>query len=197
MRKPVLPVALLAAVLSATTALASGGGWSKPEPTSQPDQPQGTADAASPRHEAERWYGDAFKDVRKGRDDLDHGRTASAEKYFRRARERAERAVALDPKFHEAWNLAGYSARKTGDYKAAFAAYEKCLALKPDYAPAREYVGEAYVEVGDLEHAREQLGWLERLGATDDAKDLRAAIETAAAKQAAGTAPKAPGVTGR
>ncbi len=182
-RRPLSALAVIA-LLAAGTAFASSGDWPKPTPTPTggPDTPQAEDQGDSPRKEAERFYGDAFDEVAKGRRELDAGHADKAQKLFRKARSHAENAVGLDPKFYEAWNLVGYSARKTGDYKSAFAAYDSCLALKPDYAPAREYVGEAYVEVGDLAHAREQLAWLEKLHAADDAKELGEAIDAATAK---------------
>ena len=79
--------------------------------------------------------------------------------------------------YHEAWNLMGYSARKLGWYDKAFAAYDHCLRIKPDYAPAREYLGEAYLEMKQPDKAHEQLAKLESLGATEDANTLRTAID--------------------
>ena len=66
---------------------------------------------------------------------------------------------------HEAWNLVGYTARKTGDYDKSFKAYQRCLDIKPDYAPAREYLGEAWLDKGEVKKAHDQLLWLERLAA--------------------------------
>jgi tetratricopeptide (TPR) repeat protein len=171
-------VALLALV-AGTPALAALGGdppRTDPSTSSVPDDFRGER---SPRQEAERWYADAYDDIAKAKKDLEAGKAKNAEKRFRRARERAERAVELDSRYHEAWNLVGYAARKSGDAKGAVAAYEKCLALEPDYAPAREYLGEAFVEAGDLGRAEEQLRWLERLEAHAEAKTLRVAIEAA------------------
>ncbi len=181
MRSHQIVVSLLVTLLAVTSASASGDYSRPPAPTGSANDSPDAFRQKTPREEAERWYADAFEDVRKGREDLVAGKTQNAGKRLRRARERAARAVDLDSTFYEAWNLVGYSARKTGDYPSAFAAYERCLRLKPDYAPAREYVGEAYVEVGDLVRAREQLRWLEKLGAAQDAKELQAAIDAAAA----------------
>ena len=85
------------------------------------------------------------------------------------------------------------SSRKLGDYDRAFAAYEKCLSIKSDYAPAREYLGEARLEKNDPAGAHEQLAMLEKLNpGSDESKALRAALNayevahgTAAADSAA------------
>jgi tetratricopeptide (TPR) repeat protein len=172
----------LLALVASSAAANPGGGGTEPPPTTNPpptstvsgtDAPQ----VATGRQEAERSYGQAYEEIAKAKKDLEAGKTKNADKRYKRALESAERATALDARYHEAWNLVGYAARKLKDYPKAFAAYEKCLAVKPDYAPAREYMGEAYLERGDLTKAREQLVLLERLSGEEDAKDLRAAIE--------------------
>jgi tetratricopeptide (TPR) repeat protein len=56
-----------------------------------------------------------------------------------------QQAVELDPKLHEAWNYAGYTHRKLGDYDEALDAYEHALALRPNYPEAIEYRAEAYL----------------------------------------------------
>ncbi|HKQ56760.1 MAG TPA: tetratricopeptide repeat protein [Candidatus Eisenbacteria bacterium] len=149
-----------------------------PTPSSTPGVPGSTSSQASGernvRKEAEESYALAYEEVGKAKKDLEDGKTKNAEKKFKRALERSEQAVLLDPRYHEAWNLVGYTARKTGDYDKAFKAYDKCLAIKPDFAPAREYLGEAWLDKGDAKKAREQLVWLERLNAAEELKTLKA-----------------------
>jgi tetratricopeptide (TPR) repeat protein len=168
-------------------AFASGG--SKPEPTSSepstssdPSMPSSASDGTATkglRGEAEQSYALAYDEYAKAKKDLDAGKTKNAAKKLKKALERADRAVTLDANYHEAWNLIGYCSRKLGDYDKAFAAYDKCLAIKPDYAPAREYLGEAWLEKGDVTKAREQLSMLEKSGETgDEAGRLTAAIQT-------------------
>ena len=130
------------------------------------------------RQEADRWYHDAFEDVQKGKSESEAGHDKNAEKRFRRALERGERALSIDSTYHEAWNLVGYSARKLKNYDRAVTAYQRCLKLKPDYAPAREYLGEAYLEMGKLDLAREQLAAIDALKAPEEARTLNGAIET-------------------
>jgi tetratricopeptide (TPR) repeat protein len=168
----------LTLTLASTTAYAMG---SKPEP-STPSTPSGMssgmpADESGPRLEAERSYADGYDQVTKAKKDLDAGKTKNAEKKFKKALDRVEHATELDPNYHEAWNMVGYCSRKLGDYPKAFSAYEKALSIKPDYAPAHEYLGEAYLEQNDPGKAREQLAMLERLSAADETTALRAAID--------------------
>jgi tetratricopeptide (TPR) repeat protein len=178
---------------------AAPGGAPRPErpaPTST-TLPTRDPQAQGPRQEAEEIYALAHEEVAKAKKDLEAGKAKNAEKKFKRALERTERAVALDPRYHEAWNILGYCARKLGDYPRALAAYEKCLAIEPNYVPAREYLGEAYVDRGEPARARAQLAVLERLGAAEEAAELREMIEAyekahpaAAPPDSAAAAPK-------
>jgi len=179
MRGTTFRFAFLLATLAAAPAFASFGGSSKGDEPQRPSQGISSI-GLTPRQEAERLYADAYDEIAKAKKDLEDGKAKNAEKKFKKALDRGERAVEYDPKYHEAWNLIGYSARKLKKYDRALEAYEKCLALKPDYAPAREYLGEAYLELGKLDQAREQLAWLERTAAASpEARDLKKAIEGA------------------
>ena len=178
---------LLLLSLVAPRAFASGGEKPSRDPNASSSMPAVGANgvAITPRQQAEQWYADAYDDIAKGKQDARDGKTRNAEKRFRRALERAMRATEYDTTYHEAWNLAGFAARKLGDYPKSLAAYRTSIRLKGDYAPAREYYGQALVESGDLAGASEQLAWLQKLIATDLATQLQASI---AAKQAAAPA---------
>ena len=54
-------------------------------------------------------------------------------------------------------NMIGYSTRKLGDVDAAIPYYLKALTLDPNYHVAREYLGEGYLQKGDLKSALGQL----------------------------------------
>ena len=167
-----------------------------PGPPSAPGIPGSTNTQASGernvRKEAEESYALAYEEVGKAKKDLEDGKAKNAEKKFKRALERCEQAVLLDPRYHEAWNLLGYTARKTGDYDKAFKAYDKCLSIKPDFAPAREYLGEAYLDKGDGKKAREQLIWLERLNAAEELKTLKTRYDAWAVAHPDSAAPATP-----
>ena len=172
----------LTATLASPTVYAMG---SKPEPT-EPSSPPGTStsgmpssdEQSGPRLEAERSYADGYDQVTKAKKDLENGKTKNAEKKFKKALERVQHATELDPNYHEAWNMVGYCSRKLGDYPGAFSAYQKALSIKPDYAPAHEYLGEAYLEQNDPGKAREQLALLQQLnGSSEETTALRTAID--------------------
>ena len=172
----VVPLTLLL-LLAATSALAMAQEPPTPQPnpsqTGVPGMSASGTPASTPRQEAEQSYALAYEEVAKAKKDLEDGKAKNAEKKFRRALERCEKAVGFDERYHEAWNLIGYTARKVGDYDRAFKAYDRCLAIKPDYAPAREYLGEAWLDKGDAKKARDQMVWLGRLGATGELKTLK------------------------
>ncbi|TMQ52259.1 MAG: tetratricopeptide repeat protein [Candidatus Eisenbacteria bacterium] len=179
MRKHLVVAILLIGSVAAGQALCSMGGGPKepPQPSGNPE-PGTSAEAPTTRQEAERIYGDAYNDVDKAKKDLAAGKKKNADKRFKKSRERGERAVELDSTYYEAWNLVGFCARKLSDYDKSLAAYDRCLGLKPDYAPAREYLGEALVELGKVDKAREQLAWLERLNATEQRDGLKSMIDS-------------------
>jgi tetratricopeptide (TPR) repeat protein len=61
----------------------------------------------------------------------------------------------------------GFATRKLGHVDDALPIYEKALAVNPDYAVARAYLGEAYLTKGQPDLARAQLSEIERrCGAT-------------------------------
>ena len=175
--RPLLLVSLLA--LCVSPAWASFGGKPQTPPGGSPGSQPSSDDldnAGSARQQADQWYGDAYDDVTKARQDLTDGNAKDAEKKFKRALDRARHAVEADSTYHQAWNLIGFAARKLGDYPQSLAAYQTCLRIKPDFAPAREYYGEALLETGDVKGAEEQLSWLQRLNAGDLVTQLQAAI---------------------
>jgi tetratricopeptide (TPR) repeat protein len=53
-----------------------------------------------------------------------------------------------------AHNGIGFARRKLGDYEGALEAYDRALELKPRFALAIEYRGEAYLELGRLDDAK-------------------------------------------
>ncbi len=97
----------------------------------------------------------------------------------------AELKTLADTNQHaDVYNLMGFSLRKLGDYPAALTFYKKALDFNADHKGAREYLGELYVEMGDLPKAREQLAVLTRLcpQGCEEREDLEKALATKAAK---------------
>ena len=85
--------------------------------------------------------------------------------------ERYEEALAVldllqDPNTAVALNYRGYATRKLGRVEEGIGYYLKSVALDPDYAQVREYLGEAYVQKGDIAAAMAQLQVIERICGT-------------------------------
>ncbi|HEV8691430.1 MAG TPA: tetratricopeptide repeat protein [Ideonella sp.] len=71
--------------------------------------------------------------------------------------------VARSPDDANGENWLAYAYRKSGQLDAAFEHYDKALKLDPKHLGAHEYVGEAYLMVGNLAKAEEHLKVLDKL----------------------------------
>jgi tetratricopeptide (TPR) repeat protein len=76
----------------------------------------------------------------------DRGMQLVKEARYQEALERFRVAAKKDKKNPEYLNMVAYSLRKLGNLDDAFETYEKTLAMKPDFAQAREYLGEAHIQ---------------------------------------------------
>jgi tetratricopeptide (TPR) repeat protein len=87
----------------------------------------------------------------------------------------------------DVYNLMGFSLRKTGDYKQAYTFYRKALDFDPEHKGALEYLGELYVETGQLDKAKENVVLLKKLcpSGCEELADLEKAIATAPTAAAA------------
>jgi Flp pilus assembly protein TadD len=85
------------------------------------------------------------------------------------------RDIAEDTQQADVYNLLGFTLRKSGDFKTSLTYYTKALELQPDHKAAREYLGELYVETGDMQKAKQQLAILEKLcpGGCEERVDLQ------------------------
>jgi Tfp pilus assembly protein PilF len=74
-------------------------------------------------------------------------------------------AVASKPGNADYHNLYAYALRKGPhpDMKLVFQHYEEALRIDPRHRNAHEYIGEAYLQVGDLARAKQHLAALDRL----------------------------------
>jgi tetratricopeptide (TPR) repeat protein len=84
----------------------------------------------------------------------------------------------------DVYNLMGFSLRKTGDYQQAYTFYRKALEFDPEHKGALEYLGELYVETGQIDKAKENLAVLKRLcpSGCEELADLEQAIAAASPK---------------
>src|SRR5215831_3940666 len=124
MRLRILPAAALAVALGVVSVRPSHSMGTKPEPPPTPPPSSGMPTPSTPsgtevsgaRQDAERAYALAYEDLAKAKKDETAGNTKNAQKKYKKALERVENAVSLDPNYAEAWNLVGYASRKLGDY---------------------------------------------------------------------------------
>jgi tetratricopeptide (TPR) repeat protein len=93
------------------------------------------------------------------------------------------RDLAEDTQQADVYNLLGFTLRKTGDYKTSLTYYVKALEMRPDHKGAHEYLGELYVETGNMDKAKEQLAVLAKLcpGGCEEREDLDKAIQAKSA----------------
>ena len=78
----------------------------------------------------------------------------------------------------DVYNLLGFSLRKSGDLATAYTFYRKALDFDPEHKGALEYLGELYVERGELAKAREHVVLLRKLcpQGCEELEDLEKAI---------------------
>jgi len=72
-------------------------------------------------------------------------------------------SLAPDQQDPRVLNYLGYSHRKLGKMDEALEYYHAAVDRNPDFSLVREYLGEAYIQLGQLENAREQLTEIERI----------------------------------
>ena len=82
---------------------------------------------------------------------------------FKAAIRSFEAVIAKDDRNANAYNWLAYSTRQSGDPAKAIPIYEKALAIDPKHRAAHEYIGEAFLVLGDLPKAKEHLAVLDKL----------------------------------
>lgn len=87
---------------------------------------------------------------------------AEVRKGFSSARERFRAALEADPNMKEAWNMVGYTSRRLGDYEESLIAYDRALALAPDYPEAIEYRAELFVLTGRFDEVKDAYASLQK-----------------------------------
>ena len=106
------------------------------------------------------------------------GRKALQARDWKVAIERLTKAEVRNPDHADLQNDLGFAYRNLKQYKAAFSHYERALAIDPRHRGAHEYIGEAYLEVGDVKNAQRHLEALRRicLLGCEELKDLEDAF---------------------
>ncbi|HYR52748.1 MAG TPA: tetratricopeptide repeat protein [Candidatus Dormibacteraeota bacterium] len=182
LRSSFLLVFMVASLALAAHARAAG---TSPEPRTPPPTqampgsafPSKDSTAAPGRAEAEKVYAKGWDLAQQAKQELATGKSDSAKKRFGKALKKFKEATDIDPSYYQAWNMVGFCSRKSGDLKRSFEAYAKCIEIEPEYAPAHEYLGEAYLMAGDPAKAKEQLLWLVSRKSKDEIATLTQSIE--------------------
>jgi tetratricopeptide (TPR) repeat protein len=109
---------------------------------------------------------------------LDAVRLINLGRFEAALRELEEASAALGPN-PDILTYQGFANRKLRRFEAAHAYYRAALAIDPNHLGANEYLGEMFVELGDLASARAQLAKLESICAfgCEDAEELRRWID--------------------
>jgi tetratricopeptide (TPR) repeat protein len=144
-----MALALLACGLSGAAGAAGGGGGEGATPA-KPEDPQYTA---------------AVKAIKA--------------KEYAKAIPLLEGVTQREPQNADAYNWLAYATRKNGDPRASIPIYQKALAIDPKHKGAHEYIGEAYLMLGDLAKAKEHLKTLDSLCfiTCEEYRDLKRAVQ--------------------
>jgi len=144
-----MALALLACGLSGAAGAAGGGGGEGATPA-KPEDPQYTA---------------AVKAIKA--------------KEYAKAIPLLEGVTQREPQNADAYNWLAYATRKNGDPAASIPIYEKALAIDPKHRGAHEYIGEAYLMLGDIAKAKRHLAALDSLCwlPCEEYRDLKKAVQ--------------------
>ncbi len=84
------------------------------------------------------------------------------EEQYQMAIEASKKALSKSPDNADLLNYIAYSHRKLGEFADAFVYYFKALEIDPGHRGANEYLGELYLETGQLAKAQERLQVLDK-----------------------------------
>jgi tetratricopeptide (TPR) repeat protein len=91
------------------------------------------------------------------------GKQAMEQKNWPEAAKRFEAALKRDPDNPDLQNYLGYAHRNLKQFDLAFKYYKRAIELDPRHRGAHEYIGEAYLMVGDLAGAEKHLAALREI----------------------------------
>src|SRR5262245_2796651 len=101
-----------------------------------------------------------------------------------------KKAIGANNQLYQAMNELGYAYRKTGDFDSSIKAYNAALTVRPDFTPAIEYRGEAYLALGMFDKVKESYMNLYR-DDQDHAAMLMKAMDTWVQQQSGEATPDA------
>jgi len=113
--------------------------------------------------------------------ELEKAKTAIARKDWSAALAVLEPYTVANPRSADGFNLMGYSLRNQNKYDEALVAYKQALTLDPKHKGAHEYIGIAYIQMGQLDKAKEHLASLDKICtfSCEEYRDLKKAIAKA------------------
>ena len=108
------------------------------------------------------------------------GRKALQAREWKTAIARLTKVEIRNPDHADVQNDLGFAYRNLKQYDQAFKHYERALALEPRHRGAHEYIGEAYLEVGDVKNAQRHLEALRAICVLgcEELKDLEEAFRS-------------------
>ena len=95
--------------------------------------------------------------------DMGKAQTQIEQKDWPAAVARLEKYVKDNPNDADGFNLLGYSLRQLKRYPEAIQHYKEALRLDPQHRGAHDYLGQAYVQLKELDKARELLASLDKI----------------------------------
>ena len=113
--------------------------------------------------------------------ELEKAKTAIARKDWSAALAVLEPCTVANPRSADGFNLLGYSLRNQNKYDESLVAYKQALTLDPKHKGAHEYIGIAYIQMGQLDKAKEHLAALDKICtfSCEEYRDLKKAIAKA------------------
>jgi len=113
--------------------------------------------------------------------ELEKAKTAIARKDWAGAQALLEAYTVANPRSADGFNLLGYSLRNQKKYDESLVSYKQALTLDPKHKGAHEYLGIAYVQMGQLDKAKEHLAILDKICvfSCEEYRDLKKAIAQA------------------
>jgi len=160
LRAASLCLALLAAAYAPGALASGGGGGGGEDQTGAQDQSKAKSDMTTCQR-GKVWDPKTHKCLAQRSGILPDDELADYAYALAKAERYQEAIDVLDlsqnPNSPKALNYRGYATRKLGRTDEGVGYYLKSVALDPNYAQVREYLGEAYVIQGKFELAKEQL----------------------------------------
>jgi Flp pilus assembly protein TadD len=113
--------------------------------------------------------------------EMTSARQLIAKKDWAAALQVLERYTRANPENADGFNLLGYSLRNLKRYDDSLVAYQQALKLDPVHRGAHEYIGVAYIQMGQMAKAREHLDALDKICffSCEEYRDLKKAYEEA------------------